>query len=789
MKKIVTLLFLATTLYGFSQGNIKGKVTTESGTPISMVNVMLKNTNKGTETNHNGNFNLQNVDAGNYTLVVTYMGFVPQELTVNVQDDETTQLNGIILKESTEFLDEVVLNGNGSNDYVVKTPSSSLRLKTEVLKLPQNIQIVSNELIKSQNIINMMESVTRNVSGAQMIEHWGTFARINMRGFKLPAFRNGMNVELPWGPLSEDMSMVNNIEFVKGPAGFMLSAGEPGGFYNVVTKKPVKENINEITLTAGSFNTYRATFDSGGALTKDGKLQYRFNGMYQENESFREFEEGSRFSIVPSLRYEISDKTQITTEFTYQEADQMIGSAYVFAPIDDGFGSLPQDFSGIDKDFPSSDIEELSLLTNLTHNFNDKWQVQGQYMYMDYSLEGSSTWPVTPNGEGVLPNGDMYRGVSIWDALSTNELAQIYVNGEFNTGGITHKILGGFDYRNLEYWADWGQGGNIDVNGPFNIYNPVYGNAVYPVFNRSQSVKERGAANYQGNNYRAFYLQDEAWMFNNRLRITLAARYNDATIFAYGQESNDEKVTPRIGVSFDILPGFTAYGLYDEAFTPQYGQSYNNQRFDPLESVDIEGGLKKEWFNGKLNTSITAYQITKNNYLVTDFEHPAEDGSFRFSTQTGEVQSKGIEFDMQGQITECLNVVFNYAHTDVRITEDTNPDNIGTRIAGHAKHITNGWVNYTFHEDNFLKGFGVSLGYQYQVDRSSWAWGAENNPLLPDYFRLDGGISWAKNNFRVNLNVNNILDEYLYSGSAYAKYLYWQSEPGINGRITLAYRF
>src|SRR5690606_32287052 len=113
----------------------------------------------------------------------------------------------------------------------------SLRLKTELARLPQNIQVVSSDLLQDQQAFTMMESITRNVSGAQMIEHWGHFARINMRGFKIPAFRNGMNLEMSWGPLAEDMSMVERIEFVKGPAGFMLAAGEPGGFYNVVTKK------------------------------------------------------------------------------------------------------------------------------------------------------------------------------------------------------------------------------------------------------------------------------------------------------------------------------------------------------------------------------------------------------------------------------------------------------------------------------------------------------------------------------------------------------------------------
>ncbi|WP_417359235.1 TonB-dependent receptor domain-containing protein [Galbibacter sp.] len=777
-------------LIGFNtfaqQAGISGHIIGDNGKGVPMVTVQLVEIAKGTQADDNGKFRLDNVAPGNYTLQMSSIGYQTLSKNIQVKTNQNLNLGRIKMQQSTESLDEVVVNGNGHADFLVKQPSTSLRLTTEVLELPQNIQIISNNLIKSQNLVNMMENVTRNVSGAQMIEHWGTFARINMRGFKLPAFRNGLNIELPWGPLAEDMSMVQNIEFVKGPAGFMQSAGEPGGFYNVVTKKPTNQSINEISFTADSFGSYRVSFDSGGALTEDNRLQYRLISMYEDAQTHRDYDESDRFVIAPSLSYDITDKTKVITEFTYQQSNQITGAAYIFAPVEDGFGSLDRNFTFLDKDFPQSKIEEVSILVNATHKFNDKWSVIGQYMFMDYTSTGASAWPAS-----VVGNGEFYRGISVSDAVSTNELGQLYINGEVNTGGIKHKIMGGFDYRHLEYWADWSQagGGPIDINQPFNIYNPVYGEAVYPVFDRSVSVKVRGAANYQGTIYRSFYLQDEVWMWNDRLRLTLAARYNGAKIFAYGDQSQDEKITPRAGLSFNILPDFTFYALYDQAFTPQYGQSYTKEKFDPLESVDMEGGLKKQWFGGKLNTSLTFYQITKNNYLVSDRENVDENGNDRFLTQTGEVQSKGIEFDMQGQLTPAINVVFNYANTDVEITKDTKEENIGDSVAGHAKHLTNGWVNYGFLPGTALEGFAVSLGYQYQVDRSTWAWGADNEAVLPNYFRMDGGLSWSNDHFRVNLNVNNILDKHLYSGAAYADYLYWQSEPGINGRLTLTYRF
>ncbi|WP_255697818.1 TonB-dependent receptor [Fulvivirga ligni] len=68
--------------------------------------------------------------------------------------------------------------------------------------------------------------------------------------------------------------------------------------------------------------------------------------------------------------------------------------------------------------------------------------------------------------------------------------------------------------------------------------------------------------------------------------------------------------------------------------------------------------------------------------------------------------------------------------------------------------------------------------------------GAESNEsVLPDYFRLDGALSWQNDDIRVGLNVNNILNEYLYSGASYRSEYYWQTEPGTNFRLNVAYTF
>lgn len=777
MKKysfFVVLLLITVRTFGQS-GTIKGKVVTDEKIPIPNVNITIGNTGIGTMTNDKGEYQINGIRKGNYVIKASYVGFAPRSIEVNVVGNTTTTVADFVLQEKQEELNEVVVEGH-QNNYITREPSTSLRLKTEIAKLPQNIQVISAALLQDQQATSIMDGVIRNVSGVTMLEHWGHFARINMRGFRLPAFRNGVNVQDSWGPLSEDMAFVDRLEFVKGPSGFMMSAGEPGGFYNVVTKKPSEEFIGNVSVSGGSFDFFRGSFDLGGKLSENGKLLYRFNALYQTGDSHRGNEDAERWGVAPALTYKFSERTKITTELNLQKAESYIGSAYIFALVSDGYASLDRNFKFTDTNYPATDIQELSLFTNLKHDFSDNWGVETQFAYMRYNQEGQSFWAWS-----ITDEGDADRRVTQWDALSVGKYFQTYLYGNFKTGGVSHNLLGGFDYTQKTYWADFSNTVAIDQT-PFNIYNPIYGNSIPLDFDRSVAIQHRnGGVPYNGNTLRAYYLQDEIGFWKDKVRLTLAGRYTE--LVTRGKEEQDNKFSPRIGLSVDIMPSLVAYALYDQSFLPANGVDFNGDTFDPIEANDIEGGIKKSFFNGMLKTSLGAFLITKQNVLVTDTEHPD------FSIQLGEVQSKGIEFDLQGELTPELNVILNYANTNVEITEDTDESVIGQRVAGHAKHVTNGWLNYNFAKTSMLKGFGASLGYQYQVDRSTWAWGADSQSDLPNYFRLDGALSWKNDKLRVQLNLNNILDEYLYAGANYGTYLYWQSEPGINGRATITYSF
>lgn len=781
MKKIttlITILLVSISIYG-QNGGIKGKVVSSDNSVIPNANIMIRNSNNGTKTNSNGEFEISNIAPGNYTIKVSYVGYASQNMKVVVVENSVTNVPTIVLLESEEQLKEVVVEGH-QNRYAEREPSQSLRLKTAIAKLPQNIQVINSDLLQDQQVTSIMDGVIRNVSGVTMLEHWGHFARINMRGFRLPAFRNGVNVQDTWGPLSEDMNSVDRIEFVKGPSGFMMSAGEPGGFYNVVTKKPTASKVAQISFAVGSFDNYRATADFGGKLTENGKLLYRINGVYQTADSHRGNEDAQKYNIAPSLTFNISDKTSITSELNFQHVESFIGAAYIFAPVADGYGSLDRNFKFTDTNYPATDIDELTFFTYLNHKLSENWDFDATFGYIRGEQIGNSAWA------SITDTGDASRAIYSWQSLSLGKFLQTYLSGNFNTGSISHTILGGFDYTEKRYYAGWDQFHNVDAVQPFNIYNPVYGNTEAPNFDYSRKIRDiTNNEPYNGFTTRSFYAQDEIGFVEDKIRLTLAGRYTE--LITVGKTDHDDKFTPRVGLSVDILPSLAVYGMYDQSFLGQNGRAFDNSVIDPVDAIDIEGGLKKSFFDGRLKTSLGVYQITKQNVTTTDYEHAGEDGNFPFVLQIGEVQSKGIEFDMQGEITPELNIVLNYANTNVEVTNDSDETIIGNKVPGHAKHVTNGWLNYNFSDSSKLKGFGASIGYQYQVERSTWAWAADNQSDLPNYLRLDGGLSWNNDSLRIQVNVNNILNEYLYSGANYGTYLYWQSEPGINGRVTVTY--
>ena len=760
-------------------GRVVGQVVGPDRAPLSGINARLRGTTYGAATDRAGRYEISAVPAGRYTLIISSVGYEQKTRRVRVVAGEESTAS-FALAPTTQRLGEVVVSGARAG-YEADRPSPALRIQGPLVETPQNIQVVTGDLLDDQQLLSTREGVVRNVSGASESVHWAQFARINMRGSRIPAFRNGMNVSSNWGPLSQDASMIERVEFVKGPAGFMLANGEPAGFYNVVTEKPTGQTRRSVSLMLGSFDTYRATADFDGRLDDAGAWRYRLNLMGQQADSHIDYNFQNRYAVAPVLTYRFDESSALTAEYTYQRAAfKNPGAPYQFSAV--GFEELPRGFTLADPALDPTQIDDHSAFLTFDHVLSDQWQVTAKLAYFNYAVDGTSLWINSITEEGFTE-----RSYTIWDSRLENKLGQVYVNGDFATGAVGHEVLAGLDMGNKDYLAVFGQGGALG-DSTFNIYRPTYGNLSdedIPDFDRSGSLRSR--ANYTiDQRHTALYAQDVLHVFSGRARLTLAGRFTHSR----DDDLEEQVFTPRAGLSVTVAPQTSVYGLYDQAYLPQAGVDSLGNGLEPVRGHNLEAGLKREWLGGQWSSTLSAYHIVKNNVPGADPEKP----NANYSVQLGQTRTWGIEADVRGELMPGLSTVFNYAYTDSEITQDTDPLLVGSRLGG-ARHITNAWLSYRLGDgslrsaSSLLEGLGFSLGYRWQLDRRS-TWAAEGSDQdLPNYFRLDGGLSWRSDRFEVALNVNNLLNRYLYSGVNNGSFYYWQTEPPRNFRLRVGYSF
>lgn len=686
-------------------------------------------------------------------------------------------------------IEEVVVNGRYYQKYKLNEVSGSLRLQTPLIELPQNVQSISGQVLADQITLNMSEGIVRNVSGARKVEHWdNVYSNVFMRGASIATYMNGMNVSSTWGPINPDASIIDRIEFVKGPAGFMGSMGDPAGFYNVVTKKPTGKFANSVRFTTGSYNLFRGEADLDGVIVKNGVLDYRLNLMGSSNQSWSENDKTSKIIIAPSITFRPTKTTTFTAQYNYQYLKFSQPGAYLMS--NDGYASLDVHTNFNDPNFRKTKVKDQSLFLSLDQKLFKDWVWSTQYAYMDMNYDGGSWWG---GFYGSDPN-ILSRSLSNWQALGKNNIFQTYIRGSLQTGNITHKIIAGFDYGNRKYQADFsylGDGGSID------IHNIVYGvnPNTLPPENAYYLNRNADYYNDQGVKYTSYYAQDQIEMLNNKLRITLAGRYTSGTTFS-GYPNLDPikadqagEFTPRVGVSYSIMKDFSAYGVYDKTFVPQSATGIGGVSItDPFRGQNIEFGLKKDWFGGKWNSTFAVYEIRRKNILVAG--NANDNNGNAFMIPTGEQRARGFEADIKGEIAKGLNIVVNYAYTDAKTIKDTDASRIGLQSPGNAKNVQNTWLSYRFEHGN-LKGFGISAGYQYQGGRQSWfGTTAKYDQSLEDYFDTNFGISYAAKKFDVNLLLNNVLNRKLYSGyrSDDGSYAWIYNAPR-NWRLSIGYKF
>src|SRR5205085_9391696 len=138
-----------------------------------------------------------------------------------------------------------------------------------------------------------------------------------------------------------------------------------------------------------------------------------------------------------------------------------------------------------------------------------------------------------------------------------------------------------------------------------------------------------------------------------------------------------------------------------------------------------------------------------NNMLISDPLHQD------FQIQRGQITSKGIDFDMTGNITPSLIVNANYEYVNAKVTQDNDPKIVGTKNFGTPDHQANLWLQYKLLR-GALKGLSFFVGHHFLSKRSAvyYYWVPDKTKYLPGYYLLDAGIDLSNDGFEISLHVD-----------------------------------
>jgi iron complex outermembrane receptor protein len=257
----------------------------------------------------------------------------------------------------------------------------------------------------------------------------------------------------------------------------------------------------------------------------------------------------------------------------------------------------------------------------------------------------------------------------------------------------------------------------------------------------------------------------------------------------------NNKLLPRVGLTYAVTNNINVYGTYLEGFQPQsntvtlmpntgsfFWTTKSAAQFKPLISDLKEFGVKATVLKGKMHLNAAVYEINQKNLLLS-----AQLSDFPDSLMTrGAERSRGFEIDVAGYLMPNWQINASYSYIDAVIVEDNKEALKGARKQNTPYNSANVWTRFNFPVGSKLKDIGIGAGLQYNGDRIPWF---VRDFKTPAYTIMDLALYYSpgKKNIQLACNVNNVFDTRYWIGAQSYQRLF----PGAprNMMLTVTYRF
>lgn len=705
-------------------------------------------------------------------------------------------------------LEEVVVSGYLGQDAV-----SASKIDMHIRDVPFTVSNYSEELLQeiaakdTVDAYRYMTGVTR--SGRQTHD-------LSMRGFKSTSNdRNAIMTNGLPGPSSRFASplasSIDHIEVVKGPASVLYGKAQPGGFVNIILKRPEETARREFTVRGNTYLSgdtgssdgtgYAAIADLTGPIDQEGRFLYRLIGEYNDSDSVRDVIREYNKYLMPSFTWNIAESTalNVTGEYRKRRGGYDVGLAAPNRDID-ALKSIPV-YTRYQEpgDFQTEEANVVTL--SLDHEFANgaSFRLAGRRV----RNHDVTQWFDSTAVLGTAPSQTMMRRTArIGDNHRENDYLDASVTTvPFKLGFLgEHKFLIGMSsgtdsldaFRRVFYTEP-----SFDIN----LFDPVHG--AVPTFDellssgrtgiRQRTLTETDAVGFYMVN---FIKLSEKWQAVAGVRRDEEKQKRIDLLTSTVLDRSDDKGTyPMAGIVFQPNDRWSLYGSYSTSFVPappNFQDASGGRDFKPDEGVQYEVGVKTFFLDDRLMVTLALFDIEKDNVLSVVPCNPGIGGTCH--AEAGKEGSRGLELEVSAKLRRNWNLLAGYAYVDVEILEQAGAGGAipltGSSEPQAIPHTFNLWTRYDFDRAS-LDGLGIGLGIVAASSRPG-NFPTSANPLvlrIPGYWTADLALYYqSSDRWNVSLKVSNLFDENYYDtiGSTF----YERSIlPGAPRNMSLSFSF
>lgn len=776
MKKIrgfcLSFLMLLISISAFSQHKtmISGKVLSTDKTTVDFATVYLKGTNHGGTTNEDGIYHLH-APAGEYTLVVSAVGYKTVEKPVKLIRGERTKMNVVISPQTME-LDEVVVVSNGIT-RLKRSAFNAVALDTKAL----------------QNSTQNLSEALAQAPGMKIRESGGVGSdmQLMMDGFSgkhIKIFIDGVpqeGVGSSFGLNNIPVNYAERIEVYKGvvPVGFGTDA--IGGVINIITKKNRNKWFLDASYSYGSFNTHKSyvnfgqTFRSGLTYEINVFQNYSDNNYYVDTPvkdfttgaiNKKKIEHVKRFhdtyhneAVIGKIG--IVDKKWadrlmfgFTYSHMYKDIQTGVRQEVVFGgKYRKGYSIMPS------LDYRKRDLFVRGLDVVLTANYNKNMTNNVDTSSYEYNWRGemrslrmpgeqsyqntrsdNNNWNGTLTANYRIGKAHTFTFNHVINAFRRSNQSLLNEDSEANAiPKETRKNISGLSYRLMptEHW-------NVSVFGKY--YNQFIAGPVATSTAQDDYIRTTNSVSAMG------YGAAGTYFILKSLQAKLSYEK------AYRLPTNEEMFGDE-----DLETG-------DISLKPENSDNVNlnlsyNETFGK-HSVYVEGGLIYRNTKDYIQRNIS--DLSGGKYGATYVNH-------------GRVDTKGYNVSVRYGFANWISVGGNFTQMNVRdnvktVTSGTSQESLtyGARMPNLPYQFANSDVTF-YWRNLWKKGNTLSVTcdnlYMHSFPLYSEAVGSESEFVVPTQFSHNLTLSYGIQNGRYNISFEcrNLTNEKLYDNFSLQK--------------------